>query len=409
MIKPFSTSSLTKAFRTSKYLKLLSNFLVFPLVFSSFIGCGSDNQYTKQLLADPFVTKLYSDVSKTININVPDTSHVSWVALEQKIGEKFFKIEEIKIGDAPVTSAKSSPTLLLFDGDVAAIDSGESHTITVKIKYNPIKAITEDNSGNFIPHRAALVIVADDGGKQGTISVALEGYTQGVCTDCFEPITGSYEYTLDEDTDGDGDPDFQFYLCDSTAIPSNLQAPGKLPDGTDPSVPYNISTINLTQEATGQDVPHITVYTSKDSDKIIIDSGNFDNDPSIPKFSMPVPGGKPVAAVDVEMEKGRQAVCPMDASGIITCSDVTDSGVILSILGGVVPVSPLTLTNGKLENVGNTECPGFGTWTGSGKLTDDTMTVVAMGEVLDSDNSVIKETGITGALVVAVMKLKKIK
>ena len=152
-----------------------------------------------------------------------------------------------------------------------------------------------------------------------------------------------------------------------------------------------------------------TFYTAdKKPGYVVIDAGDGESLlPTIPPFEIPVPGGKPVPFVSVQLDEGTQAICPEDDTGF-TCSPDTDSGIILSILAGQVIADEMTMTTGEIEASAD-ECKDFGTWTGSGAVGDETMTVIGVAKVSDSQSDVVDATNINGALIVAVIRLTRVE
>lgn len=390
----------------SKLMKSLSYFFVFLVVSCSvFTDMGGNTQSLEQLTATPFIAELNSSTTKTIALNVDEKSHVAWIGFDQSGDYKYFKVDQISVNGKVTENETGSSTEVFENMTVSPSTSSStgtsSYPLLLTITYKAKTAMEAEDD----PFSASLLVVFDYP-ETKTIQVQMNGYVQGICDDCV--LSPDHQYIYEpRDNDGDGFGDIEFYLCDSSAIPASEKENGALPDGTNPETSYAFDYINLEEGA------QIVIYTAdKKPGYFIIDAGEEGGLlPTIPDFEIQVPGGEPVESVDVSIEDNTQSICP-DEEGVVTCSSETDSGISLEVAGGILNVDPMTFTNTAQLAVSNTECGDFGTWDGGGTVGADDgdestadLTVLGIATISDSQTSIVTETGINGALIVAVIKL----
>ncbi len=392
---------------------------VFLLLGWTFSSCSGSSQNTEKFLPGPFIAELNSKTTKTIALNVDSKSHIAWMGLDQSGDYKYFKIEKVTTNGEVTENESGSANEIFEDINVSpsASNSGatgsatSSYPLMITVTYKAKQAMEAVDK----PFQATLMIVFDNPSK--TMLIQLQGYVEGICTDCKVNPDHKYVYNA-VDSDGDGFGDIDFYLCDDKAIPSDQKSSEPLQDESVASDPYAFNVVNLTGEVQGvSDNPTTFIfYTSqKKTGYTIIDAGDdADLLPSVPPFDIEVPGGKPVPKVDVALEEATQSLCPIDSStGSFTCADSSeDSGVLLSVYTGILNVDPMTLTTGEVTPA-SAGCDTFGTWTGSGKIGEDVadsdtdLTLIATAVVSNSQQAVVTaaNTGIEGALIVAVIHL----
>ncbi|MBI4411090.1 MAG: hypothetical protein HY541_01230 [Deltaproteobacteria bacterium] len=398
-----------------KFLKLL---VFFKLLFL-LSPCSGDSQFTKKLVASPFIAELYGSATKTIALEADPDSHIAWMGLDQSADWKYFKIDQVTV-NGKVTDNETNSSSQIFEdltftpskSSTSGTVSGSDSSFLITMSYKA-KVAQEDVDKPF----TAYLLIVYDKPKLGTVRIELNGWVRGVCDDC--KVAPDYQYVYQAvDHNGDGFPDFDLYVCDGQAVdlaPAEFKSNETLPDdlGTTPADTYAISTITL------GDADLFYFYTAeKKPGYVVIDAGDDSLPPSIPLFNLPavieLPGG--IDEIPIELESGTQAICP-DSSGLFSCStDDEDSGIPLIVFdeSAGLNVDPLAITNGTVSNPTSNGCPdGFGEWSGIGELgvditeSDVDLKLIATAIVSDEQNSIVQglDSGIEGALILAVIEL----
>ncbi|OGQ08081.1 MAG: hypothetical protein A3G32_08000 [Deltaproteobacteria bacterium RIFCSPLOWO2_12_FULL_40_28] len=381
-------------------IKTRNLFFIFLAIFMA--ACSGNEQYSKKITSNPFVSELFGETTKTIALKIDESDQIVWMGLEWSADYKYFEVTAVSYnGKDFEPDAEGSQALY---ENISLTESGASTNLSTSsgvsvanyllatIKYSPLNAIEADN----LPHKGYLLIATEN--RTGIIRVELPGYTQGICDaateECNSVDTGSLTaktYTLNQDGDGDGTSDFALYLCDPL-----ITEVGQNNDEVN-HANANIAYVNLDG--------NFTFYLNSDATEIHFAKVEAQNlEASIPEFEIPVPPGNygesavvpSNFSLDAIMEDGQDVSCAVEA-GIFNCT-----GLELEVGGGIIGITPLEVTNGS-TNPTSTDCTSFSAGiSGSGSLDEDTISVVAWG-VVNSSNNV---PALLDALVVAVIPLK---
>lgn len=386
------------------------NYIVLLVLFVSFGNCGGgeNSQFTSDLAAAPFVSKLYGKSVKTIAIQAEAGSHIAWMGLDQSGDYKLFKIEKIVYnGRDCVPGTVSSTTVLenISVGDKSATatgcDLGESVStsisttdqILVTISYNPSRAISSQDT----PHSAHLLVTYDRPAL-GIVRVELKGMTQGVipgkCVRSAESMR-QVVYSVSQ---------LNLYICDVNAFPENK--------------PELINS-NRGEKTNVKEIPipdDFVFYLPDDNTVCMLGDRDDVEKPSIPNFTLPIPPGisdttdklnESSGGLSVKLSSGSFAECAISGEKNIFC----DTNVNLEVLGGQVPVSPLTLSNTEVSPTSK-DCQKFNVIngevnviSGKGKFAEKDLTLIGWGMV--GVNSNTTQYKIDHALFVAEIELSK--
>lgn len=358
------------------YLKILGYFYFLPFLLL-LSPCGGDSQFTKKLMASPFIAELYGSTSKTLALESDDGSHIAWMGLEWVGDYKYFHIDKVNVNGEVITPESVSPQAVLEDISVTPSESASSGTVTdstsgkflITLTYSPPVAIdTEDD-----PHKAYLLIVYDKP-KKGTVRIELDGYTRGVAENkCAGAASADQvSYTFSEGK-------FDFYLCaDSDFVIEN-----------DPAGRDHINWAEVPVEGS-------FVFYQPDEETLCILGTSDGVEPSIPDFDVDVPDEveSPVDPIGVELVDDLLAECSL-SGGQITCDQTIDV-----LVAGIATVK-LSLTSGPVTPASSV-CDTFGATQGSGSFPGD-MTLIAYGDL--GTNPMLEPFGIENAVVVADMDL----
>lgn len=369
-----------------KILKSLGLFSLISIV-ATLLSCGSDDQFTNKLVAQPFVSKLFGQTTKTIALSTNEGDQIAWMGLEWSGDFKFFQIERVN-GTAPKTI---SSTTVFNDISVSTnpFDKKEdgmlvSGPLSIAITYKPLTAILSEER----PHKAYLLI-AYEKPNLGVVRIELQGLTKGINVSKCTRSASSMDTTTYSLKTGS----LQLYLCDADVI-EGAQVTGKSPSGKE--------NVNL------KDIPVEGKFTfyQPDNETVCILSGSTDREPTIPDFDIPVPEGiKGVPAntiLPVKLPTGSFAECSLDDSGNLLC----DKSITLDVFNNAIPVTPLILTNGSIQPVSD-DCPNFGEISGDKTFGGD-MKLVTWGVVTSNGKeSLTAQFNIDGALIVAILDLVK--
>lgn len=387
-------------------LRILSGF-----VWAASCSCGmlqGEDQFTNKAVAPNFVVELYGNVNQSVTINHGVESHITWMGLVESNDYEYFKITKVQAGDQTIVSdglevdgvtyvANSNATV--EDLTVAAAESASneyvdgsinvagSGALKITVQYSPLKAIESEDA----PHEAYLIIYYDEP-SVGAMRVKLNGYTQGVkdekCARDFSTMT-PYVYAFKGGA-------FDFYFCgEEVAGKGQNNISGLEP--TDPG--YHGQNTNLTPIPADGKV--ITFYQVDEETVCLLSADLTGGDSSVPDFTFVIPEGlAPIDSLDIGMSEGSFAECKLDGAGGILC----DEDILIDT--GVVPVSPLTVTNGSFtaEELTTTQCSDFGPLSGAGSFGDDEFTLILKGTMLSDSNT--QAYNIVDALVTGQIELQ---
>lgn len=367
-------------------------------IVAALLACGSDDQFTNKLVAQPFVSKLFGQTTKTIALSTNEGDQIAWMGLEWSGDFKFFQIESVNnLPDIPETidSTAVVENITVSSNPFDKKKNGEliSGPLTLRITYKPVTAIESE----LKPHKAYLLI-AYEKPNLGIVRIELQGFTKGVnVSKCARNVASMklVEYKVVDDV-------FDLYLCDSNAnIPSNLV-------NSDKGEKTNKAPVPISGTFTFYKPDNETVCFVG-SDKPVDKGGK--PDPTIPDFDLPIPEGlAPVKSLKVNQQRSSFAECSLDKSGNLLC----DANVLLEVGGTTLPIVPVTVSNIKEKPISR-DCQTFGEIPDLDDLPDDNafdnssgeLTIVAWGEIGANPNTTNTAYNIDGGLVVAVIKLIK--
>lgn len=385
--------------------------LFLPLLLAGLDSCSmlqGEDQFTNKVVAPNFVAELYGNVNQSVTINHDTESHITWMGLVESNDYKYFKITKVQLGGQTVVSDGvdiggetyvANPNAIVEDLTVAASESASneyvngsinvagSGALKVTVKYSPLKAIETEGE----PHEAYLIIYYDKP-SVGAMRIKLNGFTQGVknekCARDFSTMT-PYVYSFKGN-------EFDFYFCGSEVASKGQNNIASLP-ATDPG--YHGQNTNLTPIPT--DGKFLTFYQVDEETVCLLSADLTGGEPSIPDFTFVIPEGlAPIDSLDIGMSGGSFAECALDEAGGIHC----DESILIET--GVVPVSPLTATNGAFTNdeLTTTQCNDFGALSGAGLFGDDEFTLILKGTMLSDANT--QAYNIVDALVTGYIQLQ---
>lgn len=364
------------SFKLLKSLGLLS----LITIVAALLSCGSDDQFTNKLVAQPFVSKLFGQTTKTIALSTNEGDQIAWMGLEWSGDYKLFQIDRV---NTHVPKA-IHPTTVVENISVSSSPFNNSDGIKINgplqvtLTYKPNRAISSEDQ----PHKAYLLI-AYDKPNLGVVRVELLGYTRGIrITKCTRPPSIMEPFTYKP-----VDSKFKLYVCDSQAV-----------TGADINDPEGRASTNIAEIT----VESNFVFYKLDKETVcFLDDKPNNALPSIPDFIIPVPpsSGAPIDELEVTAKENSAGECSLNNDGNLFC----DQRIELDVFGGVVPVKPLTITNGKTTPVA-TDCSSFEELSGEGLFGDEKLTLIAWGEV--EGNNQTKEFKVDGALVVAIIELE---
>lgn len=370
----------------------------FAFVFTLLLGavaCGNPEvgQYTNDLQTTPFISKLYGKSTKTIAIQSDAGSHIAWMGLDYSADYKYFRMDRILVNGREETLQAATSSTVKENISVGVPNTNGPAQILVTLTYSPSRAVPAADE----PHTAFLLI-AYDRPEVGIVRVALSGLTQGISDNkCIAAAQSGKKFTYSLIGDA-----VDLYLCDDNAV---------VGQGTDGSVlandPLRPNT-NFKRVPISEDL--VFYQPPGDENTVCFVSGNSSDGvaATIPDFALPVPPvqGLPtdLTELDVNMQEGTFVSCPVttdeDGNKVLLC----DKSVPLEVLGGVLPLAPLTVTNASILPKSD-DCPNFATPpVGSGNIGDEDVTLVAWGAI--GFSQIIAPYNVDGALVVTTIKMK---
>lgn len=349
---------------------------LFPALFSC-AGADSGSQFTSKLQANPFVSELYGDSTKTLALTAESGSHIAWMGLDWSGDYKFFKINEITVNGSVMAPNVDGPQAL-YENITLLPGSSDASQFYVRLTYSPLAAINAETK----PHKAYLLIGYDKP-NLGTVRIELTGYTRGICDEdtgetCNFSDTGGLTpqvYKLVGNT-------MDIYVCH--------------PQTTERGI-ANHEKPNTRYDAVSLDAPFTFYKSSSDNTVHIVRNDAAGQDPTVPLFQIPLSDPQlPIHELDAELRENLNITCPVDEAGGFRCE-----GVQLNVFGGAVQMSDFIVSTGS-ETPTSSQCPDFGTVDGAAGIDGDTMTVVAFGTITGNQLDLYID-----AVVVAVMPLEK--
>lgn len=387
----------------------------FLCLFVGVLSCSAlqgEDQFTNKTVAPLFTSELYGSTTKSVTVSHQSDSHITWMGFIRSQDYKYFKITKVQVGTQVIVSDgveidgetyTANSNSVVQDLSITASEGGNnefvdgsinvsgSNDLKITVEYSPIKAISSEDE----PHEAYLIIYYDSP-KVGALRVKLEGYTKGVKDEkCARDVSTMTPivYTFKNN-------EFDFYTCGSEVANTNQNNIADL-DPTDPD--YHGEFANLTPIPTidsNGNSQSLTFYQVDDETVCLLSKDLSGDDSSIPAFTFVIPEGlAPIDELNVKMEAGSFAECSL-ADGVIYC----DANILIDT--GVVPVAPLTLTNGEFsaEDLTTSECTDFGTLKGEGSFGDSELSLVLKGTMLSDANT--QAYNIVDALVAAEIRLE---
>lgn len=369
------------------YLKSLIILVLYTAIGLSLNSCGN-TQYTNKLDSNPFVSPLFGSVTKTLAVSVNPGDKISWMGLQWAADYKFFSIQKITVNGTVINVDAPDPTKTFsnitinqpasFSGNTQA---NFNNQMLITVTYRPTVAIESD----LTPHEAFLLIHFE-APKTGIVRLALNGYTRGISVSKCTRSPSSMEAVPYQILDGTID----LYICDSNGVPASQVTAGA------PGEKTNIAPVPIEG--------NITFYKPDEETVCFLGENPEGAAPSIPNFDLPIPKGiseatDELGTLPVRLKKGLTGECLLKGGTDLECDSVVE----LDILNGGVPVSPLTVSNKRIENPEAADCLQFGEIQGEGDFGDDSLTLIGWGEVLENGNTL--SYNIDGALVVAVIRL----
>lgn len=370
-----------------KLLKSLGLLSLIGIV-AALLSCGSDDQFTNKLVAQPFVSKLFGQTTKTIALSTNEGDQIAWMGLEWSGDFKMFQIEQFngnaekQISSTTVFQNISVNSSLPPYKNEKGTQFNINGPLNITITYKPAKAIVAEDK----PHKAYLLI-AYEKPNLGIVRVELLGYTKGIrITKCTRPpsLMEAIPYRLVND-------ELKLYVCDSVAVKG---ADLNDPDGR----PFtNFAHVPVEQNFVFYQLDNETVCFLDDKPNKIA--------PTIPDFEIPVPQNSspppPVEKLKVNLPDNFAGECELN-DGQMLCNQTIN----LEVFGGQVPLSGLLITNGKTTPISR-DCSSFEELEGSGKFNDasENLKLIAWGEI-GSNNPQVNTFHIDGGLVVAIIELE---
>lgn len=369
--------------------------LLFGLSLAQCSELSSSDVFSEQVTAEQFVSELNGFTTQTVTINHQENSEIAWAKLMEDKDFKYFQIEKVTANGSVIVQdgtddfvANSRAEVPSFSVSSTTGASNEfvngslnltaSDGVQFRIRFAPQEA--PDNSDK--PFEATLAIYYTEP-QEGLYLVDLEGYVQGVKADkCTQNIStfDIHEYQF---VDGE----FGFYMCSpEVAATGNENAP-------DHGASTNYSKMPIDG--------NFYFYQPDDETVCLMHGGNLagPENPSLPDFDFLIPEG--LAEVDsLPISLFSTASCDLSAEGAISCPENV-------YLDTLISIAPLTGTTGEVaaEDLVTTQCPDFGSISGSGNLGDDNVTMVFHGTVLE--DSITASYNIADALIVAFIELTK--